>query len=386
MFTGDIFNFATIEGMLEAPGRKWHTHTPDVIPLWIADPDFPVAMEIKKALLNCIHDEDLFYGFNEPTMAAMAEKVTRKNSLDASGEDILITQGVIPAMWLAVNHACKTGDEVIATDPMYFHFYSAQEVTGTIPIRWNLNMEDGYNFDEEVLKELVTAKTKLIFVCNPHNPTGRVMTEKELKAIADIAVDSEITVMSDELWEDIIFDGRKHISLASLSPEIERLTMTTWGFSKTFGVAGIRMGYTCATDEGMMANLKRISADITRTTNNMAKAAAPVMLDHRLDWWRRDIITHLEKIREICYKRLDELPGVTYPKLEGTYLMFPKFDYDIVSDELQKYMLEVGKIAFTSGSEFGAQGEGHLRLCMATSEAVINEAFDRLEGALSNLR
>ena len=136
----------------------------------------------------------------------------------------------------------------------------------------------------------------------------------------------------------------------------------------------------------MMANLKRISADITRTTNNMAKAAAPVMLDHRLDWWRRDIITHLEKIREICYKRLDELPGVTYPKLEGTYLMFPKFDYDIVSDELQKYMLEVGKIAFTSGSEFGAQGEGHLRLCMATSEAVINEAFDRLEGALSNLR
>ena len=386
MFTGDIFNFATIEGMLEAPGRKWHTHPPDVIPLWIADPDFPVAMEIKKALLNCIHDEDLFYGFNEPTMAVMAEKVTRRNSLDASGEDILITQGVIPAMWLAVNHACKTGDEEITTDPMYFHFYSAQEVTGTIPIRWNLNMEDGYNFDEEVLKELVTAKTKLIFVCNPHNPTGRVMTEKELKAIADIAVDSEITVMSDELWEDIIFDGRKHISLASLSPEIERLTMTTWGFSKTFGVAGIRMGYSCATDEGMMANLKRISADITRTTNNMAKAAAPVMLDHRLDWWRRDIITHLEKIREICYKRLDELPGVTYPKLEGTYLMFPKFDYDIVSDELQKYMLEVGKIAFTSGSEFGAQGEGHLRLCMATSEAVINEAFDRLEGALSNLR
>jgi aspartate/methionine/tyrosine aminotransferase len=380
------FNSATIEGMLAAPGKKWHNHPPDVIPMWIADPDFPVAMEIKKALLNCIHDEDLFYNFDEPTMAAMAEKVTRRNGLEAKGEDILITQGVIPAMWLAVNHACKAGDEVIATDPMYFHFYTAQEVTGTTPIRWELDMEEGYKFDEEDLKELVTPKTKLIFVCNPHNPAGRVMTQEELKAVADIAVDNEITVMSDELWEDIVYDGRKHITLASLNPEIERLTMTTWGFSKTFGVAGLRIGYTCATDKDMMANLNRIAADVTRTTNNMAKAAAPVMLDHRLDWWRRDVITHLEMIRDLCYKRLDEIPNVTYPKLEGTYLMFPKFDYGKTSDELEKYLLEEGKIAFSTGSKFGAQGERHLRFCMATSEVIINEAFDRLENALAKLR
>jgi bifunctional pyridoxal-dependent enzyme with beta-cystathionase and maltose regulon repressor activities len=385
MFTNQ-FNAATIEGMLAAPGKKWHTHPRDVIPLWIADPDFPVAMEIKKALLNCIQDEDLFYGFDEPTMAVMAEKVTRRNGLEAKEEDILITQGVIPAMWLAVNHACKAGDEVIVTDPMYFHFISAQEVTGTTPIRWTLDMEDGYRFDEEALKELVTPKTKLIFICNPHNPAGRVMTKEELKAIADIAVDNEITVMSDELWEDIIYDGREHITLASLSPEIERLTMTTWGFSKTFGVAGIRMGYTCATDKDMMANLTRLSADITRTTNNMAKAAAPVMLDKRLDWWRREIIEHLEMIRGICYKRLDELPNVTYPKLEGTYLMFPKFDYGKTSDELDQYMLEEGKLAFSSGAKFGSQGEGHLRFCMATSETIINEAFDRLESALAKLK
>ena len=385
MFTNQ-FNAATIEGMLAAPGKKWHTHPRDVIPLWIADPDFPVAMEIKKALLNGIQDEDLFYGFDEPTMAVMAEKVTRRNGLEAKEEDILITQGVIPAMWLAVNHACKAGDEVIVTDPMYFHFISAQEVTGTTPIRWTLDMEDGYRFDEEALKELVTPKTKLIFICNPHNPAGRVMTKEELKAIADIAVDNEITVMSDELWEDIIYDGREHITLASLSPEIERLTMTTWGFSKTFGVAGIRMGYTCATDKDMMANLTRLSADITRTTNNMAKAAAPVMLDKRLDWWRREIIEHLEMIRGICYKRLDELPNVTYPKLEGTYLMFPKFDYGKTSDELDQYMLEEGKLAFSSGAKFGSQGEGHLRFCMATSETIINEAFDRLESALAKLK
>jgi len=381
----DQFNSATIQGMLEAPGKKWHTYPPDVIPLWIADPDFPVAMEIKKALLNAVHDEDLFYNFDEPTMEAMAEKITRVNGLEASSDDVLITQGVIPAMWLAVRHACGEGDEVIVTDPMYFHFYTAQEVTGTKPVRWNLDMEEGYKFDAEELKELVTPKTKLIFVCNPHNPAGRVMTEEELKGIADVAVDNEIVVMVDELWEDIIYDGRKHVTLASLSPDIERLTMTTWGFSKTFGVAGLRMGYTCATNREMMEDLRRLAADITRTTNNLAKAAAPVMLDHRLDWWRRDIMDHLHKVRGLCEKRLDELPGVTYPKLEGTYLMFPKFDCGKTSDELFEHMLEVGKVAFEPGRMFGNQGEGHLRMCIATSEAILNEVFDRVEKALAKL-
>jgi aspartate/methionine/tyrosine aminotransferase len=380
------FNSASIEGMLAAPGKKWHTYPPDVIPLWIADPDFPIAMEIKKALLHCIHDEDLFYNFDEPTMDAMAEKVTRRNGLNAKGDDILITQGVIPAMWLAVKHACKAGDEVIATDPMYFHFHTAQETTETKPINWPLKLEDEYKFDEEVLKELVTPKTKLIFVCNPHNPTGRVMTKEELKAIADIAVDNKIVVMSDELWEDIIFDNREHITLASVNHEIEKLTMTTWGFSKTFGVAGLRIGYTCATDEKMMESLRKLSADITRTTNNMAKAAAPVMLDRRLDWWRRDIIKHLEMIRGICYKRLDELPNVTYPDLEGTYLMFPKFDYGKTSNELNDYLIEEGKLAFESGTKYGTEGEGHLRFCMATSEEIINKVFDRLENALNKLK
>jgi aspartate/methionine/tyrosine aminotransferase len=146
------------------------------------------------------------------------------------------------------------------------------------------------------------------------------------------------------------------------------------------------MGYTCATDKDMMANLRRISADITRTTHNMSKASAPVMLDHSLDWWRRDVIEHLDMIRSLCYKRLDEIPNVTYPELEGTYLMFPKFDYGKTSDELHKYMLEEGKLALTSGAGFGAQGERHLRICIATSEMIMNEAFDRLEKALTKLK
>jgi bifunctional pyridoxal-dependent enzyme with beta-cystathionase and maltose regulon repressor activities len=385
MFSTDFFNSATVEGMLEAPGSKWHRDPPDVIPLWLADMDFPVAMEIKKALINAVQDEDLFYNTDDAARAAMAEKITRRNGIEATADDLFITQGVNPAMWLAVRHACGAGDEVVVTNPMYFPFYVATEVTDTKPVEWDLDMDEGYRFDIERLKELVTPRTKLIFVCNPHNPTGRVMTEEELKGIADVAVDHGIKVFVDELWEDILFDERKHVTLASLNPEIERLTMTSWGFSKTFGVAGLQMGYMCATDREVIEDIRKQARGVMRGTSTLAKAAAPVMLGRKLDWWRRDIMVHLHKIRDLCYRRLDELPNVSYPRLEGTYLMFPQFDYRKSSEELHEHMFKEGKLGFSMGTQFGTRGEGHLRMCVATSEAIINEVFDRMESALPSL-
>ena len=386
MFKEEFFNSATIEGMLEAPGSKWHRDPSDVIPLWLADPDFPVAMEIKKALLNAVQDDDLFYNRDLPAREAMAEKITRKNGFNATADDIMITQGVNPGMWLAVRHACKPGEEVIVTDPMYGPFYNAVGVTDTKPVYWPLHMDEGYKFDIERLKGLITPQTKLIFVCNPHNPCGRVMTKEELKGLADVAVDNGITVMSDELWEDIIFDGGEHISLASLSPEIESLTMTSWGFSKTFGVAGLQMGYLCTTNKETMEDLKKQARGVLRGTSTLSRAAAPVMLDHRLDWWRRDVMKHLHKMRTLCEKRFDELPGITYPKLEGIYLMFPKFDYGKTSEELEEYLLEKARIRLTRGTNFGSRGEDHLRILIATSEAIMNEALDRMEKALTKLK
>jgi len=385
MFSTDFFNSATVEGMLEAPGSKWHRDPPDVIPLWLADMDFPVAMEIKKALINAVQDEDLFYNTDDAARAAMAEKITRRNGIEATADDLFITQGINPAMWLAVRHACRTGDEVVVTNPIYFPFYVATEVTDTKPVEWGLDMEDGYSFDVERLKELVTPRTKLIFVCDPHNPTGRVMTKEELKGIADVAVDHGIKVFVDELWEDILFDERKHITLASLNPEIERLTMTSWGFSKTFGVAGLQMGYMCATDREVIEDIRKQARGVMRGTSTLAKAAAPVMLGNKLDWWRRDIMAHLHKIRDLCYRRLDELPNVSYPRLEGTYLMFPRLDYGKTSEELHEHMFKEGRLGFSMGTQFGTRGAGHLRMCVATSEAIINEVFDRMEKALSSL-
>jgi aspartate/methionine/tyrosine aminotransferase len=109
------------------------------------------------------------------------------------------------------------------------------------------------------------------------------------------------------------------------------------------------------------------------------------MLGNKLDWWRRDIMVHLHKIRDLCYRRLDELPNVSYPRLEGTYLMFPRFDYGKSSDELYEHMLKEAKVAYEPGTKYGQGGNGHLRICIATSEAIINDIFDRTAKALGKL-
>jgi len=387
MYNEDIFNSASIEGMLAAPGEKWHRDPPDIIPMWLADPDFPTAPFIKKALINAVQDEDLYYGFDTPVREKMAEKIKRVNKLDVTKENVMVTLGVNPAMWLAIKYACREGDEVVVTDPMYFPFFEAVEATTTKtkPVHWKLHEEEGYRFDVERLKKLITKKTKLIFVCNPHNPSGRVMTKEELKGIADVAVDNKITVMADELWEDIVFDDRKHLTLASLGPEIADLTMTSWGFSKTWGIAGLRIGYLAATNLKMMENLSKLAKGIMRGSTTLSYAAAMPTLDPHSDYWKRDMMKHLHHIRGICYKRLGEM-GCAVSELQGTYLVFPRFDVDMTTDELHRLLFEKAKVSLIEGTKFGPEGEKHLRMTIATSEQILNEALDRIEKTLKTLK
>jgi len=379
------FNSATIESMQKIPNTKWLRYPSDVIPLWLASPDFQVAPEIKHALIQAVESNDLYYNTDIPAKEAMLEKIERFNKVEATIENILITQGVDPFIWLAVREACNPGDEVILTDPMYGEFNNVVNPLEVKPVYWNLEYSENYRFDSEKLKELIGPKTKAIGVCNPHNPTGRVMSMEELKSIADIAVDYKIKVFVDELWEDVIFDGKKHISLASLNPEIADLTSTGWGVSKTFGVAGLYLGYIGITNKEMLSGFKKYMKCIQRGSTTLARAAAPVMLDNTLDWWRSGMMNHLHKIREICLKRFNKMSGVNLLRFEGTYVPLIKFDYNMTSIEMFEYLLNEAKVALAPGSNYGAKGEGFQRICIATSEKIIEDTLDRIENAILKL-
>jgi aspartate/methionine/tyrosine aminotransferase len=355
--------------------------------MWLADPDFPVAMEIKRSLVDAVQDEELCYWGDAEAREAMSRKVKTRNGIDAEPDNIMVTQGVDPSLWLGVKYACQAGDEVIVTDPMYRPFYVAVEAGGAKMLYFKLKQAEKYRFDVDALNELITSRTKLIFVCNPHNPCGRVLTEEELRGIGEVAVDRKLIIMSDELHEDVVLDGRKHISIASLSPEIAERTMTSFGFSKTYVVAGLQMGYLVATNKQMIQDLRRTARGVFRGTTSLSMSAAPVMLDDTLRWWREGLVKHIEKIRDLVEKRLREIGGITCPKLEGTYLMFPNISsYGKSSMDLTEYLLKEAKVAVSNGSEFGPNGEGHVRMCIATSEEIVNEALNRMERALSKLK
>jgi cystathionine beta-lyase len=383
MYNEDVLNSSTIEGMLAAPGIKWHRDPPDVIGMWLADPDFPTAPMIKKALINAVQDEDLLYNTDDKARVVMAERVNKKNGFKLTKDDIYVTQGVIPAMWLSIqNSGAKPGDEIVVTDPMYYPFFTAVETCQMKPSYWKIHEEDGYKFDIEGLKKAVTNKTKLIFVCNPHNPSGRVMTKEELKGIADIAVDNKINIMVDELWDDIVFDDRQHVSLATLSPEVADLTVTSWGISKTWGLPGLQCGYLTATPK-VMEELKKRAKGVLRGTTTLSLVAAQAALDRHSEYWVKDIMKHLHKIRGIATKRFTEM-GCTVPELQGTYLMFPKFNVKMTHKELEKLMMETAKVGLGTGTEFGPEGEMHMRMTIATSESILSEALDRIEKAVKN--
>lgn len=139
------------------------------------------------------------------------------------------------------------------------------------------------------------------------------------------------------------------------------------------------------TNNEMLADFKKEAHSLQRGSNTLARAVAPVMLDETLDWYRKDLITHLTKVRDICHKRLNEIPGASFPVVEGTYMPFPKFDYGMTSEELHEYLVKEAKVALNPGSNFGPGGEGYMRICFATSKGIINETMNRMEKALTRL-
>jgi len=386
MYNEDIFNSATIEGMLAAPGLKWHKFPSDVIPLWLADPDFPTAPGVRKAIQQAVDDEDFLYGDDTKVRTILAEKISIKNKIATSKDEVYLTPGVMPALWLALKYYCKPGDEVVITDPSYNEFKKLVDSVDCKVNYWKLDQKNGYKHDVEELKKVISNKTKLIINCNPSNPTGRVLTSEELKGIADVAVDKKIPVFSDELWEDIIFDDRKHTSLASLNPQITDQTITAWGFSKTWGVAGLQSGYLTTTNKEVLSGLKKIGTGVIQGVNNIVLRAIPIMVDRHSDYWKRDMMKHLHTMREFCYKRFQEMGDIEVPELQGTYLMFPKFNYGIKSVELEKILREQGKVALSTGTNYGLNGEYHLRILIGSSQEIVGEGLNRVESCLKTIK
>ncbi len=370
---------------------RWATVPEGTIALTAADPDFPCAPEIRNAIMDYTKSGYFSYGPPEglPSFRkTVAEGLETRRGIQGSSKQVIPTNSAAYAMFLIAKYVLEPGDEVIIFDPVDFLFKKSVESAGGTPVYCPIEKSFA-TFNREELRSLVTPKTKMIAVCNPHNPLGHVLTRDELQFIADLAEEHDLYIMSDEIWSDIVFPPAEYISLASLSKEAAKRTFTVYGFSKTFGLAGLRLGFVHCPTEEIAEEVLELSE--MRTTaygvTTLSQIAGEAAWKHA--WYYVDeFLEHLTEVRDIAYNWLNAIPGVDCRKPYGTYLMFPDISsFGKTSTEMADYLMKEAKVAVVPGAAkwFGPGAEGHIRICFSTSKKILMEGLDRIEQALVKL-
>ena len=364
--------------------HRWAAHPPDVIPLTAADCDFPVCDEIIAAVQRYLSDRYVPYGPPEglPRFRQVAADLLQaERGIACTPETLLPTDGAASAMYLIGKHVITDiGDEAIVPDPADFLLERSVRAHGGVVKRWAAS--DG-RFDPAELESLITPRTRLISLCNPHNPLGRVFRRHELEQIASVAVRHDLWILSDEVWSDIVFPPHQHCSIASIDPAVAARTFTVLGFSKSYGLAGMRLGLIVTPDRDRRDQLMATAHayDTAYGASTVSQVAGAAAYERGQTWLTR-FVAHLQRQRDYAVARLNAMEGVQCQAPEGTFVVFPdisslQVDQDAFADRL----LTHHRLAVVPGSPrwFGPGAAGHVRLSFATSREILADGLDRFE-------
>ncbi|MCD6441308.1 MAG: aminotransferase class I/II-fold pyridoxal phosphate-dependent enzyme [Candidatus Marinimicrobia bacterium] len=309
----------------------------------------------------------------------IVKKLKRDNSIDATINELLVTVGAIEGLAAAVLATIDPGDEVILPTPTYSTHIRQVELASGKPVLVPLIEEENFALDIQAVKKSITSKTKAIMYCSPNNPTGTVFPEEQLRQLASIALEHDLTIITDEAYEYFVFDDNRHFSVASI-PGMGKHVISTYTFTKTYAMTGWRVGYVHA-DEMIIAQIKKAHIPLAICAPVVSQYAAIAALQGSQECVA-EFRQHYLNARNLMCERLDHLNHVfDYVKPSGSYLMFPKILLDEGRDSLAfcKKLLKNIQVSTTPGIAFGPTGERHLRLSFCVSEEMINKAFDRME-------
>jgi len=353
----------------------------DVIALAGGDPDFDTPHHITAAAFSAIENGATHYPSPmkgiKSLLEAIADKMEKDNQVHVNpATDVVVTPGGKWALYLALAAVLNPGDEVLCLEPYWVSYPPMVTLAGGIPVPVSLPSQDNFLVTADLLREKLTLKSKAIMINTPCNPTGRVFTQAEIEAIAEVAIEADLYVISDEIYEKLVFDGREHISIGSLPGMAER-TLTINGMSKAYAMTGWRLGWLAGP-----TNILRISAKMNGQTvssaANFTMHAAVAALTGPQDFIA-EMRDSYKARRDFMVKALNEIDGVHCRSIEGTFYLFPSFpDSDKNSLELAEALLDSAGIAGTPGVAFGASGEGHVRFSIATAMRDLERAVERL--------
>lgn len=355
----------------------------DIITFSMGEPDFATPSNIVEACVDSLHAGFTHYTPSKGTPElrnAIAETVARDNGIPCGAKNVLVTPTKQALFMIALAYL-DPGDEVLLPDPAWVSYEACIRLAGAKPVFVPTYFEDGFLVSPERILEAITPNTKMLVLNSPSNPTGCVMPAELIKAIADICREKDIMVLSDEIYEHVIYEG-KHTSIASLPDMFER-TLTISGLSKTYAMTGWRLGWVVASEADISAIDKLQTHSITCCTSFTQPAAVEALRGPQED--KAAMIKEFRKRRDLALDLISEIRGLECNVPKGAFYLFPKFEFDMSSDELASYLLKDAHVAVTPGRAFGPAGEGMFRLSYATSEDQIIKGLESVKKSLSKL-
>jgi len=362
---------------------------PEIINFGPGEPNFPTPKHIIEKTKQSLDQGFTHYAPPEgmaELKKAIAEKLRKENkiSIHSPHEQIVVTTGSTEAMLLATMCLVDAGEEAIIPNPSFLAYVPTIEMANGFAQAIPLHARDGFQLSAEEISKAVSEKTRCIVLCTPSNPTGTVLKRKVLEEVADVAIENNLVVLSDEAYEHFVYDGAKHVSMASLNG-LEDRVLTMQSFSKTYAMAGFRIGY-AAGPPWLVEKMTQLHVYSTLASPTIGQRAALHALQGPQDSVKemRDEYNHR---RKALLKRIREVPGLHVEKEpEGAFYIFPKFDYKMTSFELCRYLIREAKVLTVPGKEFGRYGEGFIRFSYSTTIEKIGEGMDRVEKALRKLK
>ena len=352
----------------------------DVIHLEVGMPSFDTPAHIKEACKAALDGGMVHYGDflgNEPFRRALVEKLAARNCIRAAADEVLVTSGLTHGAYITCMAALDPGDEVMLLSPHYPQHINKIELAGGVVVTAPLDRSRGFALDGAAIRERLTRRTRMIILVNPANPTGRVYGREELQELADVAIEHDLLVMSDEVYEQIVFDDARHVSIASLPGMWER-TITHFAFTKAYAMDGWRMGYAVAPKRFIDAMLKISKNDIAHVNVFIQEGGrAAVSGSQRAV---EEMVREDRRRRDLVVERLNAMPGVQCAPPQGSIYAFPDISgTGWKAADLARALLEETRVVVEEGTFYGAEGEGHLRICFGA------ESHERLEEAMSRM-
>lgn len=359
----------------------------DGIPMWVADMDFKAPPAVNEALIRAAeHGVHGYFGDDRAYKSAMAEWLRRRHGWRPEAEWISIVHGLVTGTALCLRAFTEPGDGVVLFTPVYHAFHRIIRANGRRAVQSPMRLRDGrYEMDLEALEQTLDGSERMVILCSPHNPGGRVWSADELRAVADLCARRDMVLVSDEIHQDLVYPGARHIPTAAAAPEAAPRLATLVAATKTFNIAGALTGSVIISDPALRARFRAAHEAMGATPNRMGVLMATAAYEGG-EPWLEALLPYLDENRRILESGLAALPGVRVMPLQSTYLAWADFaDMPLPQDEIRRRLREKARIAVNYGETFGVGGETFLRFNFATRRALVKEAAARLAEAFADL-